>query len=104
MAVFSYARHESQLKSGGSRSRIPTSYAPAYATGSGYAAGHDSTLTLPEVFYEPSYPPPPGSPPPFDKGLPAYTGSSEEDKKDAESLRTVVGEDPFTDLEGHPRP
>jgi hypothetical protein len=99
IVVFSYARNESKLKSGGTRARIPTSYTPA---GTGYAACDESTVTLPEVYYEFNYPPP-GSPPPFDKGLPAYTGSSEEDKKDAESLRTVVGEDPFTDFEGHPR-
>jgi hypothetical protein len=103
IAVFSYARQESKLKSGGTRTRIPTSYTPAYAAGPGYAADSEITLALPEILYEPSYPPPPGSPPPFDKGPPAYTGSGEEDKKDTESIRTVGGEDPFTDFEGHPR-
>ena len=80
--------------SGGARNRLPTTYTPAYP------ATTESTATLPEVSYEPRYAPPPGTPPPFDKSLPAY---SEEDKKDTESMKTGVAEDPFSDFEEHPR-
>jgi len=95
VVVFSYARHESALVSGGARTHLPTTYTPAYP------AGTESTVTLPEVSYEPRYAPPPGSPPPFDKSFPAY--SREEDKKDTDSMKTVVAEDPFSDFEEYPR-
>jgi hypothetical protein len=58
----------------------------------------ESTLTLNELPYEPHYAPPPGTPPPFDRTLPSYTGV-DEDKKDTESMKTVFVEDPFADFE-----
>ncbi|KAI9509097.1 hypothetical protein F5148DRAFT_1283331 [Russula earlei] len=102
--AFSYARQESAL--GAARNDLPRTYAPAYATGPAYAAGNESTITLPEVAYDQQYPPPPGSPPPFDKSLPAYglpAYGEEADKKDTDSMRTAVAEDPFADIEGYPR-
>ncbi|KAI9462138.1 hypothetical protein F5148DRAFT_1286471 [Russula earlei] len=51
---------------GAARNDLPTTYSPAYATGPAYAAGNESTITVPEVAYDQQYPPPPGSPPPFD--------------------------------------
>jgi hypothetical protein len=45
---------------------------------------------------------PPDSPPPFDKSLPGY-GGGEMDKKDTESMRTVVEDDPFADYDELPR-
>ena len=44
---------------------------------------------------------PPDSPPPFDKSLPGYS-SGEMDKKDNESMRTVVDDDPFADYDELP--
>jgi len=94
--VFAYARQESGSVKGRGRS-IPTTYTPAYA------AGTESTAALPEVTYDqPRYAPPPDSPPPFDKSLPAY-GGGEMDKKDTESMRTVVEDDPFADYDELPR-
>jgi hypothetical protein len=91
--AFSYARRESDLLSSSTRTRLPRAYNPAYA------AGNDSTLALPVVAYDQqSYAPPPGSPPPFDKSLPSY-GAGDVDKKETDSLKTVVGEDPFSDFE-----
>jgi len=54
------------------------------------------------VAYDQTYAPPPGSPPPFDKTLPAY-GAGEVDKKETDSLKTLVAEDPFADFEEQPR-
>jgi len=99
--AFAYAQQESALASGGVPSRLPTNYNPAYDAGSGYAGGAESTIALPEVRYDQSYAPPPGSPPPFDKSLPAY-GSDEADKKDVDSMKTAVADDPFADFEEHP--
>ena len=65
-------------------------------------AATESTLTLNELPYEPRYAPPPGAPPPFDRTLPSYT-SGDEDKKDTESMKTVVMEDPFADFEDDSR-
>jgi len=90
--AFSYARRESGLTSSSTRTRLPRAYNPAYA------AGNDSSVTLPVVAYDQTYAPPPGSPPPFDKSLPTY-GSGEVDKKETDSLKTVVGDDPFADFE-----
>jgi hypothetical protein len=98
--AFAYAQQETALASRGVSSRLPANYAPAYGAGSEYPAGAESTMTLPEVRYEP-YAPPPGSPPPFDKSLPAY-GAGETDK-DADSMKTAVAEDPFADYEEYPR-
>jgi len=102
--AFAYAQQESALAARSIPSRLPTTYTPAYGAGAGYETGIESTVTLPEVRYDQSYAPPPGSPPPFDKDLPAY-GSGEMDKKDFDSMKTVVEEeeDPFADFEGHPR-
>jgi len=100
--AFGYARHESALAAGGARDRLPTNYTPPYAAGPGYAeGGADSTATLPEMGYDQRYAPPPGSPPPFDKTLPGY-GGGEPEKKDTDSMRTAVAEDPFADFEGPP--
>jgi hypothetical protein len=87
------------------RTSLPTNYTPAYTAGPGYAAaGAESTVALPEVAYDrPSYAPPPGYPPPFDKGLPGYGGGDME-KKDSDSMMTAVAEDPFSDeLDEYPR-
>jgi hypothetical protein len=54
------------------------------------------------TYNQPRYAPPPDSPPPFDKSLPAY-GGGEMDKKDTESMRTVVEDDPFADYDDLPR-
>jgi len=99
--AFGYARQESALASGGARSRLPTNYTPPYAAGPGYAEGSESTATLPDMGYDQRYAPPPGSPPPFDKSLPGY-GGGEAEKKDTDSMRTAVAEDPFADFEGPP--
>lgn len=58
-------------------------------------------VALPEVAYDPSYAPPPGSPPPFDKTLPAYGG--EEMEKGFDPMKSPAAEDPFADYEEHPR-
>lgn len=101
--AFAYAQKESALAARGVPSRLPANYTPAYGAGAGHEAGIDSTVTLPEVRYDQSYAPPPGSPPPFDKSLPAY-GGEETDKKDFDSMKTAVDdEDPFADFEEHPR-
>jgi hypothetical protein len=100
--AFGYSRQESALASGGPRARLPTNYTPPYAAGPGYAEGAESTATLPEIGYNQRYAPPPDSPPPFDKSLPGY-GGGEPDKKDTDSMRTAVAEDPFADFEEHPR-
>jgi len=100
--AFAYAHQESALAARGVPSRLPANYTPAYGAGTGYAAGSESTVTLPEVRYDQSYAPPPGSPPPFDKTLPMY-GGDEMDKKDTDSMKTAVAEDPFADFEGYPR-
>jgi len=101
--AFAHAQQESALAAHSVPSHLPTTYTPAYGAGTGYDAGIESTVTLPEVRYDQSYAPPPGSPPPFDKGLPAY-GGEEMDKKDFDSMKTVVEEeDPFADFEEHPR-
>jgi len=94
--AFTYARRESALASGSIRTRLPRAYNPAFA------AGNESSVTLHEVAYDQPYAPPPGSPPPFDKTLPAY-GAGEMDKKETDSLKTVVGDDPFADFEEQPR-
>lgn len=93
--VFAYARQESVSVQGRGRS-IPTTYAPAYA------AGAESSVALPEVRYDQPRYAPPDSPPPFDKSLPGY-GAGEMDKKDNESMRTVVDDDPFADYDELPR-
>ena len=88
------------------RTSLPTNYTPAYTAGPGYvAAGAGSTIALPEVAYDrPSYAPPPGSPPPFDKSLPGYGAGEEMEKKDTDSMRTAVADDPFSDeLDEYPR-
>ncbi len=90
--AFSYAQQESALVSGAKRDRLPETYAPAYASGS----GADSTANLPEVEY---YAPPPGYPPPFDKSLPAYS-NDDAYKKDLDPVKNA--EDPFADFEDHP--
>jgi len=100
--AFAYANQESALAARGVPSRLPANYTPAYDAGTGYAAGAESTVTLPEVRYDQPYAPPPGSPPPFDKSLPRY-GDDEMDKKDTDSMKTAVAEDPFADFEEHPR-
>jgi len=101
--AFAYAHQESALASRGVPSRLPTSYTPAYGAGAGREAGIESTANLPEMRYDQPYAPPPGSPPPFDKDLPAY-GGGETDKKDFDSMKTAVeDEDPFADFEEHPR-
>ncbi|KAI9464046.1 hypothetical protein BJY52DRAFT_1184444 [Lactarius psammicola] len=98
----SYAQQESALVSGAKPERLPTTYAPAYGAGHGYAAGDESTLNLPEVQYnDQPYAPPPGPPPPFDRSLPAY-GGDEADKKDLDPVKTA-DDDPFADFEDHPR-
>ena len=51
---------------------------------------------------QPRYVPPYSPPPPFDKTLPGY-GAGEMDKKDNESMRTVVEDDPFADYDELPR-
>jgi hypothetical protein len=97
--AFAYARQGSASVQGSGRS-IPTTYTPAYA------AGAESTVGLPEVTYDqPRYAPPLDSPPPFDKSLPGYSGygGGEMDKKDNESMRTVVEDDPFADYDELPR-
>lgn len=99
--AFAYAQQESALAVRGVPSRLPATYTPAYGAGAGHEAGFESTA-LPEVRYDQPYAPPPGSPPPFDKGLPAY-GGGETDKKDFDSMKTAVDEDPFADFEEHPR-
>ncbi|SRR6266702_1154654 len=99
--AFSYAQQESALVSGAKRDRLPTTYAPAYGAGPGYAAGDESTFNLPEVDYNQPYAAPPGPPPPFDRSLPAY-GGDEHDKKDLDPVKTV-DDDPFADFEDHPR-
>jgi len=95
--AFAYARQESASVQGRGRS-IPTTYAPAYA------AGAESTIGLPEMNYDQPRYAPPDSPPPFDKSLPGY-GGAEMDRKDNESMRTVVEEsdDPFADYDELPR-
>jgi hypothetical protein len=57
------------------------------------------------AYDQPSYDPPPGSPPPFDKGLPGYSAGGDMDKKDTESMKTAVADDdPFADdFDEHPR-
>jgi hypothetical protein len=95
LAVFGYARQESGSVQGRGRS-IPTTYTPAYA------AGAESNVGLPEVNYDQPRYAPPDSPPPFDKSLPGY-GAGEMDKKDSESMRTVVEDDPFADYDELPR-
>jgi hypothetical protein len=101
--AFAYAQQESASASGRVRT-APTNYTPAYTAGSGYAAGGESTIALPEMAYDhPSYAPPPGSPPPFDKGLPGY-GGGDMGKKDTDSMMTAVAEDPFSDdIDEYPR-
>jgi len=95
--AFAYARQESESVNGRGRSSIPTTYAPAYA------AGVDTSIALPEMAYDHlRYAPPPDSPPPFDKTLPGY-GGGEMDKKDNESMRTMVEDDPFGDYDELPR-
>jgi hypothetical protein len=97
-AAYGYARQQSAAAQGRGRS-IPTTYTPAYA------GGDESTVHLPEATYDqPRYVPPLDSPPPFDKSLPGY-GGGEMDKKDNESMRTVVEDrdDPFGDYDELPR-
>ena len=58
-------------------------------------------------FDQSAYAPLPGSPPPFDKSLPAY-GNDEADKNDVGSMKTAVAIDLFADFEDvdfeeHPR-
>jgi hypothetical protein len=56
------------------------------------------------VRYDQSYAPPPGSPPPFDKSLPAYgRDEADKDKDDVDSMKTAFAEDPFADFGEHPR-
>jgi len=98
--TFCYVQQESALASRGIPAQLPTNYTPAYGADTGYAADTESTIDLPEVRYD--YAPPPGSPPPFDKTLPGYSGE-ETDKKDTDSMKTAVAEDPFADFEEHPR-
>jgi hypothetical protein len=97
LVAFIYARQESATVQGRGRSSVPTTYAPAYAPGA------ESSVTLPAVNYDPpQYAPPSRSPPPFDKSLPGY-GGGEMDKKDTESMKTVVEDDPFADYDELPR-
>lgn len=98
--AFSYAQQETSIASGGNRERLPATYTPAYSAGPGYAAGAESTVTLPDLDYNKPYAPPPGPPPAFDGNLPAY-GGNEYDKKDLDPVKTA--EDPFADFEDHPR-
>ncbi|KAI9464045.1 hypothetical protein BJY52DRAFT_882953 [Lactarius psammicola] len=99
--AFSYAQQESAVVSGAKTEGLPTTYAPTYGAGHGYATGDESTLNLPEVQYNQPFAPPPGPPPPFDGSLPAY-GSDETDKKDLDPVKNA-DDDPFADFEGHPR-
>lgn len=98
--AFAYAQQESANASGRVRAAPPSNYTPAYTA----AAGGESTIALPEMAYDhPSYAPPPGSPPPFDKGLPGY-GGGDMGKKDTDSMMTAVAEDPFSDdIDEYPR-
>jgi hypothetical protein len=103
--AFAYAQQESAGAKGRGRTSLPTNYTPAYGAGSRYAGGGESTIALPEVAYDqPSYAPPPGSPPPFDKSLPGYGAGEMMDKKDTDSMRTAVADDPFSDdFDEYPR-
>lgn len=98
LVVFAYAQQESASVQGRGRS-IPTTYTPAYV------AGAESNVALPEVSYDPPQYAPPNSPPPppFDKSLPGYGGGETMDKKDSESMRTAVEDDPFADYDELPR-
>ena len=68
-----------------------------YPAGAGYPVGDESNMNLPDLAYNQSYAPPPGSPPPFDKSLPAYGGH------DGDKVTTKTAEDPFADYEEPPR-
>ena len=68
-----------------------------YPAGAGYPSGDESNMNLPDLAYNQSYAPPPGSPPPFDKSLPAYGGH------DGDKVTTKTAEDPFADYEEPPR-
>lgn len=93
VVAFAYAQQQLGSVQGRGRS-IPTTYTPPFA------AGAESTVGLP-AYDQPQYAPP-FSPPPFDKTLPGY-GGGEMDKKDTESMRTVVDDDPFADYDELPR-
>jgi len=98
--AYSYAQQETAIAAGGKRDRLPATYAPAYPAGPAYAAGGESTVTLPDLDYNKPYAPPPGPPPAFDGSLPAY-GNDEDVKRDRD---VKTAEDPFADFEDHPRP
>jgi hypothetical protein len=102
--AFAYAQQESAGAKSRGRTSLPTNYTPAYGAGSRYAAA-ESSVALPEVAYDqPLYAPPPGSPPPFDKSLPGYGGGEMMDKKDTDSMKTAVADDPFSDdFDEYPR-
>ena len=96
----SYSQQETAIASGGSRERLPATYTPAYPAGPAYAAGGESTTTLPDLDYNKPYAPPSGPPPAFDRSLPAYGGDGY-DRKDLDMVKTA--EDPFSDFEDQPR-
>src|SRR5260370_36007882 len=97
--AFSYAQQETSIVSGGNRERLPATYTPAYSAGPGYAAGAESTVTLPELDYNKPYAPPPGPPPAFDASLPA-DGGNEYDKKELHPEKPA--QDQFPAFEDHP--
>jgi hypothetical protein len=96
IVAWSYAQQEMAIASGGTRNRLPATYAPAYPAGPAYAAGGESSVNLPDLEYNKPYAPPPGPPPAFDSTLPAY-GGGETDKKDLDPVKNT--EDPFADFE-----
>ena len=77
-------------------SPTPATYTPAYT------AGAESSIDLHGASYDQPPYAPPGSLPPFDKSLPGY-GDGGMGKKDDESMRTAVEDDPFTDYDVHAR-
>ena len=97
--AFSYSQQETAIASGGFRERLLATYTPAYPAGPAYAAGGESTTTLLDLDYDKPYAPP-GTPPAFDRSLPAYGGDGY-DRKDLDMVETA--EDPFSDFEGQPR-
>jgi hypothetical protein len=100
VVAWSYAQQETAIAAGGIRDRLPATYTPAYPAGPAYAAGGESTVTLPDLEYNKPYAPPPGPPPAFDSSLPAY-GNDENDKKYLDTVKDA--EDPFADFEDHTR-
>jgi hypothetical protein len=93
--AYGYARQQT-MAAQGRASSIPTTYTPAYV------AGAESSIDLHGASYDQPPYAPPDSLPPFDKSLPGY-GDGEMGKKDNESMRTAVEDDPFTDYDVHGR-